>query len=113
MVQPVPLMHDRDTILGFRIGGLAYCTDCSSIPDASQALLQGLDVLVLDALRYTPHPGHFNIEQALAMAARLRPGRTIFTHIAHEISHARTSAELPPGVELAYDGMRVRTALQV
>jgi phosphoribosyl 1,2-cyclic phosphate phosphodiesterase len=111
-VVPVPLIHDRSNVLGFRIGNFAYCTDCSAIPDTSQALLQGLDLFILDALRYTPHPGHFNLEQALAMTARLRPRRTIFTHIAHEVLHARTSAELPEGVELAYDGMRVRTGFQ-
>jgi phosphoribosyl 1,2-cyclic phosphate phosphodiesterase len=110
-VQPVPLVHDKAQVLGFRIGEFAYCTDCSAIPEASQALLQGLDLLVLDALRYTPHPGHFNIEQALAMVGRLRPRRTLFTHIAHEVSHARASAELPPGVELAYDGLRVKVPL--
>ena len=109
IVQPVRLLHGAATVLGIRIGSFAYCTDCSAIPPASQALLQGLDLLVLDALRYTPHAGHFNLEQALAMAAALRPRRTILTHIAHEISHARTSKELPAGVELAYDGMRVTT----
>lgn len=106
-VQPVELLHDRKAILGFRIGNFAYCTDCSAIPDRSIALLEGLDLLVLDALRYTPHPAHFNLEQALATVKRLRPARTLLTHIAHEIRHADTSAELPPGVELAYDGLRV------
>jgi phosphoribosyl 1,2-cyclic phosphate phosphodiesterase len=105
-VQPVPLVHGETSVLGIRIGDFGYCTDCSAIPDASLALLGGLDLLVLDALRYTPHPGHFNLEAALAMVARLRPRRAILTHIAHEILHARTSKELPSGVELAWDGMR-------
>ena len=112
IVQPVRMLHGATTVLGFRIGGFAYCTDCSAIPPASQALLLGLDVLILDALRYTPHAGHFNLAQALTMAAALGPRRTILTHIAHEISHARTSKELPAGVELAYDGMRIQTAFQ-
>ena len=111
-VVPVPLLHDRLPILGYRIGGFAYCTDCSAIPDSSLPLLEGLDLLVLDALRHTPHPGHFSLQQALAMAARLRPRRTILTHIAHEILHAETSAALPPNVELAHDGLTVFATLE-
>jgi phosphoribosyl 1,2-cyclic phosphate phosphodiesterase len=107
-IQPIPLMHGRMAVLGFRIGDLAYCTDCSAIPEGAWPLLGGLDLLVLDALRRTPHPTHFNMEQALAVVARLRPRRTLFTHITHELSHAQTSAALPAGVALAYDGQRVR-----
>jgi phosphoribosyl 1,2-cyclic phosphate phosphodiesterase len=110
-VQPIPMIHGATRVLGFRIGGLAYCTDCSSIPDASLALLKGLDVLVLDALRYTPHPGHFNLEQALATIKSLKPRRAVLTHIAHEISHSQTSTELPAGVELAYDGLRIKASI--
>jgi len=110
-VQPVRLLHGATSVLGYRIGGLAYCTDCSGIPSESRELLAGLDVLILDALRYTPHPGHFNLEQALAAVRELRPRRAIFTHIAHEIGHEKTSRELPASVELAYDGMRVRAKL--
>lgn len=112
MVQPVPLVHGATSVLGIRIGDFAYCTDCSAIPDASLALLGGLELLVLDALRYTPHPGHFNLEQALATVERLRPRRAILTHVAHEILHERTSKELPAGVELAYDGMRVTASYE-
>ena len=110
-VIPVPLIHGRPRILGFRIGGLAYCTDCSAIPSESLPLLEDLDVLVLDALRYTPHPTHFNLAQALEAAGTLRARRTLLTHIAHEILHAKTSAELPPGVELAYDGLRATASM--
>ena len=110
-VQPVPLVHGRLPILGYRIGSFAYCTDCSEIPDASIALLGGLDLLVLDALRYTPHPTHFNLDGALAMIAQLTPRRTLLTHIAHEIGHAECTARLPKGVEIAYDGLRVRTEI--
>ena len=106
-VTPVPLLHGRENILGFRIGKLAYCTDCNAIPPQSRPLLTGLDVLVLDGLRYTPHPTHFNLEAALRVVADLRPRRTLLTHVAHEILHAKTAAELPEGVELAYDGLRV------
>ena len=110
-VIPIPLIHDQRTIFGYRIGRFAYCTDCSAIPESSFDLLGDLDLLVLDALRHTPHPAHFNVEQALAAVERIAPRRTLFTHIAHEISHAATSAELPDGVELAYDGLRVRARM--
>lgn len=111
MVTPVPLMHGLRPILGFRIGQFAYCTDCSAIPQTSRSLLSGLDLLVINALRYTPHSGHFNLAQALEAIEGLKPRRALLTHIAHEIRHAVTEAELPPNVMLAYDGLRVRAAL--
>ncbi len=110
-VTPVPLRHGRGRVLGFRIGGLAYCTDCSEIPDETWPLLEGVDLLVLDALRYTPHPAHFNVEQALAVIARAKPGRALLTHIAHEIAHEPASAKLPATVEFATDGLRVTVPL--
>jgi len=103
---PIPLMHGPLPILGFRFGRFAYCTDCSVIPADSMSLLDGLDVLVLDALRLTPHPTHLSIEQAVALAQRIAAGRTYFTHMAHQLQHAQTNATLPRGVELAYDGLR-------
>ncbi len=106
-VLPIRLKHGRLDVLGFRIGGLAYCTDVSLIPEASWSLLEGLDTLVLDALRYEPHPTHFNIEQALEVVDRLRPRRTFFTHISHAIDHAELDARLPEGVRLAYDGLTI------
>ncbi len=111
-VTPVPLMHGRQQILGYRIGDFAYCTDCSAIPSSSADLLAGLDVLILDGLRITPHPTHFNLEQALTAAEMLKPRRTFLTHIAHQISHAAVSAKLPPGVALAYDGLKVVSGLK-
>ncbi len=111
-VTPIPLLHGRQKVLGYRIGDLAYCTDCSEIPPQSLPLLADLDLLVLDGLRYTPHPTHFNIEQALAAVAKIRPRRALLTHIAHQIGHARTSAELPANVQLAYDELRVRVELR-
>lgn len=110
-VVPVPLEHGSHMVLGYRIGKLAYCTDCSGIPDSSLALLADLDVLVLDGLRYSPHFAHFNIPQALETIGRLKPRRALLTHIAHEVLHAQASARLPAGVELAYDGLRVRATL--
>jgi phosphoribosyl 1,2-cyclic phosphate phosphodiesterase len=104
-VVPVPLMHGSLPVFGFRVGNAAYCTDCSLIPPPSLALLEGLDVLVLDGLRRRPHPTHFNLEQAVHAARRIGARRTYFTHITHELKHAETNAELPPGMELAYDGL--------
>ncbi len=102
---PIPLLHGRMPVLGFRAGNFAYCTDVSEIPDASWPLLRGLDVLILDALRRRPHPTHFNLDQAIAHARRIGAGQTWFTHIAHELGHAETNAELPRGIELAHDGL--------
>lgn len=103
-VVPVPLFHGNLPILGFRIGAFAYLTDASRIPDASRDLLDGLDVLVLNALRPRPHPTHFSLEEAVAEAARIGARRTLFTHMGHEMPHEAISASLPAGVELAWDG---------
>ncbi|HWP30078.1 MAG TPA: MBL fold metallo-hydrolase [Chloroflexota bacterium] len=104
-IVPVPLQHGPMEVLGFRFGNVAYATDCNGIPPASRALLRDLDLLILDALRFTPHPTHFTLAESLAVIADLRPRRAVLTHISHEISHTAVSAELPPGVELGYDGM--------
>lgn len=110
VVQPVPIKHGPWDILGFRLGRFAYLTDCNGIPDASVALLEGLDCLVLDALRKRPHPTHFTIDEAVAMAGRIGARRTFFTHIAHELGHAATCASLPEGMTLAHDGLAVEIA---
>jgi phosphoribosyl 1,2-cyclic phosphate phosphodiesterase len=106
-IVPVPVWHGRREILGFRVRNFAYLTDCSDIPDASWPLLEGLETLAIDALRHRPHPTHFTVEQALAVAARLGPRQTWLTHICHDLPHAATNAALPPGVALAYDGLRI------
>ena len=103
-VVPIPLMHGPMPILGFRVGAFAYLTDCNEIPGESWPLLDGVRTLVLDALRDRPHSTHFSVDQALDVVARLRPERTYFTHIAHDLPHRATCARLPAGVELAYDG---------
>jgi len=106
---PVPLLHGEMEVLGFRFGRAAYLTDFSRIPDFSMALLEGLDELVLDALRDIPHPMHQTVEQALAIIQQLKPRRAWFTHIAHDLPHAETNARLLrmgfPHVQLAYDGL--------
>lgn len=104
-ILPIRLEHGRFRVLGFRIGDLAYCTDVSRIPDESWPMLEGLDTLILDALRIAPHPTHFNLEQALAVVDRLKPRRAIFTHLSHDMDHAQIDASLPAGVTLAYDGL--------
>jgi phosphoribosyl 1,2-cyclic phosphate phosphodiesterase len=103
-VIPIPLFHGPLPILGFRVGRFAYCTDVSLIPDDSFELLRGLEVLVLDALRHRRHPTHFNLEQAVDAAERIGADQTYFTHIAHELPHEATNAELPRGMALGYDG---------
>jgi phosphoribosyl 1,2-cyclic phosphate phosphodiesterase len=104
-VVPIPLMHGTRPILGYRVGSFAYLTDCNQIPEGSWPLLDGVETLVLDALRERPHTTHFSVEEALQVVARLRPQRTWFTHICHDLPHAATCARLPRGVELAYDGL--------
>jgi phosphoribosyl 1,2-cyclic phosphate phosphodiesterase len=102
---PIPIFHGKRPILGLRLGRFAYLTDCSRIPDESWGLLDGLDLLVLDALRETPHPTHFSLSQAIDISARIGARRTCFTHMCHNLRHADTCARLPAGVELAYDGL--------
>jgi phosphoribosyl 1,2-cyclic phosphate phosphodiesterase len=104
-IVPVPLFHGELPVLGFRVGPFAYLTDCSRIPADSWPLLEGIRLLILDALRESPHPTHFNVSEALAVVSRIRPERAYLTHICHELSHAATCARLPEGVELAYDGL--------
>ena len=106
---PVPLLHGEMEVLGFRFGQAAYLTDFSKVPDSSMALLEGLDELVLDALRDIPHPMHQTVEQALALIQQLKPRRAWFTHIAHDLRHAETNERLVKmghsQVQLAYDGL--------
>ena len=104
-VQPIPLWHGARPILGFRFGRFAYLTDCNRIDDKAWPLLEGLDVLVLDALRDTPHPTHFSLGEAIEAARRVGAPRTFFTHMCHHLAHESTNARLPAGMALAYDGL--------
>ncbi len=107
-VQPVRLLHGpRFEVLGFRIGNVAYCTDTNLIPEQSLAQLEGLDVLILDALRYRSHVTHFSVDEAIAIANRLQPKQTYFTHICHDLDHEATNATLPSNMQLAFDGQRI------
>ena len=107
---PVPLAHGKSESLGFRIGNFAYLTDCSGIPDASHLLLQDLDVLVVDGLRWNAHPSHFNIETVIAATRHLNAGRTILTHLTHDVLFSERE-KLPIGYEFAYDGMTFECGL--
>ena len=114
---PLRLLHGRRSILGFRVdypldnngatASLAYCTDVSRVPPETYPLLEGLDVLVIDALRYRHHPTHMTVDQALEVIEQVQPGRAYLTHIAHDIQHADLEAKLPEHVFLAFDGLTV------
>jgi phosphoribosyl 1,2-cyclic phosphate phosphodiesterase len=109
-IVPIPVWHGKLPVLGFRFGSFAYLTDCNRIPDESWALLMrdgGVRTLILDALRRRPHSTHFSLGEAVEVAQRLGVERAYFTHIAHDLGHAATNAQLPPGVELAYDGLTI------
>lgn len=106
-VIPVPLMHGKMPIHGFRIGDFAYCTDVSKIPDSSYKLLENLKVLVLGALRYKPHPTHFTIEEAVLEAQKIKAHQTYFTHLSHGVMHEETERELPQSIKLSYDGLQI------
>lgn len=108
-VTPIKLLHGPMPVLGFRVGNFAYCTDVSEIPAESWPLLDGLGVLILDALRKRPHPTHFNLEQAVEHAQKIGARCTYFTHVAHELGHAETNAALPDGTALAHDGQVIHT----
>lgn len=106
-IQPLRLLHGKLAVLGFRIGNVAFCTDVSEMPEETYPLLEGLDVLIIDALREKPHATHFGIPQALEVVRRVRPRQTYLTHVSHHLDYEITNARLPAGVELAYDGLRI------
>ena len=112
-VTPVPLWHGDAPVLGFRFGRFAYLTDCSRLADEAWAIVDGVETLVIDALRERPHTTHFTVDQALEVVARVKPRRAYMTHMSHELGHAVTSARLPAGVELAYDGLVLEVDVDV
>jgi phosphoribosyl 1,2-cyclic phosphate phosphodiesterase len=105
--QRIPVTHGRDTITGYRFGAAAYLTDMSDIPAESLPLLEGLDILILDALRREPHPSHSHLSNSIALVERIAPKRAFFTHISHDLEHEATNAELPPHIRLAHDGLQL------
>ncbi len=104
-VLPVSVRHGDLDIVAFRVGGMAYLTDCNGIPDSSRAQLEGLDVLILDALRPKPHPTHYSLDEAVAVARELGAKRTLFTHFSHDVDHESWAKTLPAGMAPAYDGL--------
>jgi len=106
-VTPLELIHGRLPVMAYRLNDFAYATDLSEIPPETMDALRDLDVLVLDCLRFTKHPTHLWVDKALEYVEQLKPRRTFFTHIAHDIKHERDSARLPDGVQFAYDGLVV------
>lgn len=110
-VQPIRLHHGpRFRVLGFRLGGIAYCTDTNEIPAESWPLLENLDVLILDGLRHKPHPTHFCLSEAIEVAEKVQAKRTYFTHVCHDLDYATTNAELPENMALAFDGLTIDLA---
>jgi phosphoribosyl 1,2-cyclic phosphate phosphodiesterase len=106
-VEPLTVMHGGLQVTAFRIGGFAYVTDCNVIPEGTCARLRGLDLLVIDALRFKKHPTHMTLDESLGYIELLKPGRALLTHLSHDIKHEETSGHLPAGVEIAYDGLVV------
>ena len=104
-VLPLAVRHGDFEITGFRVGSLAYLTDCNGIPDATRERLQNLDVLILDALRPKPHPTHYSLDEAVAVARQLGARQTWFTHFSHDVDHETWAKTLPPGLAPAYDGL--------
>lgn len=108
---PLPVIHGDAEILAYRFGSAAYITDFSAIPEPTMDQLHGLDILFLDALRHTPHPTHSTVANSLSIVEKLKPKRTFFTHICHDLPHEETNASLPEAVRLAYDGLRLQFEL--
>ena len=111
-VTPLPVMHGRTLVHGYlmeREGRAlaAYLSDVKEVPEAVVERIRGVDVLIVDALRHREHPTHMNVAQALELVERVRPGKTWFTHVCHDLGHAETEATLPPDVRIAYDGLRL------
>ncbi|MBR0037139.1 MAG: MBL fold metallo-hydrolase [Bacteroidales bacterium] len=108
LVRPLQIYHGKLPILAWRLGPLAYITDCTEIPESEWAKLEHVDTLILDALRWKTHPTHFNVEQALEVVDRMKPRQTFFTHLSHDIGlHPWANSRLPQGVQLAYDGLQI------
>ncbi|QEN08601.1 MBL fold metallo-hydrolase [Oceanispirochaeta crateris] len=106
-ITAIPVMHGNLGIFGYRIGNAAYITDCSCIPDSSYALLKDLDLLILGALRYKPHETHFSVPQAIEVIKKISPGRAYLTHLCHDLDHFQLKADLPKGIEPAWDGLEI------
>lgn len=105
--QPLKVLHGDSAITAYRFGSAAYLTDFSTIPGETMSALQGLDVLFLDALRRRPHPTHSSLDESLRIVQQLKPQRTFFIHMSHDLGHEETNRSLPASVQLAYDGLKL------
>jgi phosphoribosyl 1,2-cyclic phosphate phosphodiesterase len=109
-VIPIQILHGKLPILGYRIQGMAYLTDLKSISDEEKNKLKNLDILIVNALRIEEHPTHFNLQEALDFVEEIQPKKTYFTHISHKLGfHKEVSEQLPEGVFLAYDGLKIES----
>ncbi|MBF9197988.1 MBL fold metallo-hydrolase [Microvirga terrestris] len=104
---PFRMIHGDIDTLGFRFGGIAYAPDVSEMPEESLRHLEGLDFLILDALRYTPHPTHFSVSEALDFIEKVRPKRAVLTNLHTDLDYETLRGELPPHIEPAYDGLQI------
>lgn len=106
-IEPMVVMHGSLPVTAFRVGKFAYCTDCNHVPAETMASLEGVEVLVLDALRDKPHSTHFSIDEAVAVARKIGARQTYFVHMTHDVDHETVDAALPRGIDLAYDGLQI------
>ena len=109
---PLPVFHGRTMVNGYLMsrGGkrlAAYLSDCKVVPEAVLESIVGVEVLIVDALRHRPHPTHMSVTEAMEVVAKVKPGRTFFTHLCHELPHEETEAALPGNVRIAYDGLKI------
>jgi phosphoribosyl 1,2-cyclic phosphate phosphodiesterase len=112
LVTPLPLTHGRARVNGYLFEPegrklAAYLSDCKEVPESVIERIHGVEALIIDALRYTEHPTHLSVGEALEVAARVQPDTTWFTHICHDLGHAETEARLPAGTRMAYDGLKL------
>jgi len=104
-IEPIPVLHGDQLILGFRFCNVAYLTDCSGIPELSKGSLHGLELLIIGSLRHEPHPKHFTLQEAVAAAGELDAQQVIFTHMGHQFDYEETNCLLPDWMRLGYDGL--------
>ena len=109
-IQPIPMRHGSIRATGYRIGNFAYLTDTSGVPASSRALLGDLDVVVVDALRWEPHPTHLSVPEALELIADIQPRHAYLTHVGHTLEHETTNLRVGPDVEVAFDGLDLTLA---
>lgn len=110
-ILPVPLVHGCRQVYGYRMGPFAYLTDCKEIPNESYSLITDIDVLVLDALRYSRHPTHMSVDEAVIVAQRIGARTTYFTHLDHEVDHQQLERYLPDDMHPAYDELTLQIPL--